>query len=154
MLIHENLYIHVHVILVYAIHGNHVLTLHVHPGKPVHPRPCDPRVRHPWEPHANLARSSMGTPYIHVHGNHVLTLHYINHWQLFCWVFFKIFRVGFMGFPCVMYTCVNSKYTHSVLAPTTKGTVPALSAKGTLIIVQPCYNTSWALAHHPWELCA
>ena len=27
------------------------------------------RIRHPWEPRVNPARTSMGTPYVHVHGN-------------------------------------------------------------------------------------
>ena len=121
-LIHENLYIYVHVILVYAIHGNRVLTSHYHPWKLVHPCPCEPR-----------ATSTIGNLLLGI---------------------FQDLLCGFMGLPCAMYTCVNSKYTHSVLAPTVKRTVPTLFAKGTLIIEQPCCSTSWALVHHPWELRA
>jgi hypothetical protein len=98
----ENLYIHVHVILVYVIHGN-----------PVHS--C------PWEPHANLSHAHTWKTYTSIYMG---ILHYINHWQLFCLAFFKIFCVDFMGLSCAMYTCVSSKYMHSVPAPTAKGTCP------------------------------
>ena len=35
-------------------------------------------VRHPWEPHVNLARTSIGTPHVHVYKN-LAPHHYLDH---------------------------------------------------------------------------
>ena len=61
-------------------------------------------IRHPWEPRVNPARTSMGTPHIHVHGN-LASHHYLVPLAIFfCWVFFFFFPspgsfcVGLLGF--------------------------------------------------------
>jgi hypothetical protein len=51
--------------------------------------------------------------------------------------FSKIGVRDLLGLPCAMYTCVGSKYTHLVPAPTAKGTICFRSSdshvRGTLL---------------------
>ena len=48
-------------------------------------------VCHPWEPRVNPARTSMGTPYVHVRGN-LAPHHYLAPLAIFlCWAFFSFF---------------------------------------------------------------
>ena len=64
-------------------------------------------VHHPWEPRVNPARTSMGTPHVHVHGN-LASHHYFAPLAIFiCWAFFFSFSssprslcVGRLGFLC------------------------------------------------------
>ena len=59
-------------------------------------------VCHSWEPRVNSARTSMGTPHVHVHGN-LASHHYLAPLAIFiCWAFFfsspRSLCVGRLGF--------------------------------------------------------
>ena len=81
-------------------------------------------IRHPWEPHVNPTRTSMGTLFVHVHGN-LAPHHYLAPLAIFlCWVFLLFSSlgslcVGHLGFLCPHW--VGTMNTSSPSLHTTMG---------------------------------